>query len=431
MRLSQYYLPLIKETPSEAKIASHKLMLKSGMIKQISSGIYAWLPLGLKVLQNIEEVIRQNMKEVGMQELLMPCVQPAGLWRQSGRYEDYGKEMLCFGDRHDNELLFGPTHEEVITEIFSNTVHSYKKLPTYLYQMQWKFRDEIRPRFGVMRGREFYMKDGYSFDLTEEEAENTYYLMYKAYLKIFKQLGVPAVPVVADTGAIGGSLSHEFHVLADTGESKLYYDKRLEEMKNSPDKYHQEMLELYAKEEEKHKPEECNISQEELAEKRGIEVGQIFYFGTKYSESLKAYVNDKDGNQIAAKMGSYGIGISRLVGAIIESSHDERGIIWPPEVAPFKVSIINIKPGNPEIDEFCEHLYKKLEANFGGVLYDDTLETPGSKFASNDLIGTPYQVIIGPKDFNNNLVELKSRSQNSSSYVEIAGLEKKLQELLN
>ncbi len=431
MRLSNYYLPLIKETPSEAKIISHQLMLKAGMIRQVSSGIYSWLPLGLKVLQNIEKVIRQNMQEVGMQEILMPSVQPAELWKKSGRYRDYGKEMLSFKDRHENELLFGPTHEEVITELFSGSVHSYKKLPTYLYQMQWKFRDEIRPRFGVMRGREFYMKDGYSFDLTKDQAINTYYLMYKAYLKIFKQLGVATIPVIAGTGAIGGSLSHEFHVLADTGESKLYYDKKLEEIKESPEENYQQMLDLYAAEEEKHSDEECPVNKQDLATRRGIEVGQIFYFGTKYSESMGAYVNDKDGGKVPAKMGSYGIGISRLVGAIIEASHDSKGIVWPYEVAPFKLALINIKPDSGKIDKFCNNLYEKLDRLYGEVLYDDTSDSVGSKFASNDLIGTPYQLIIGPKNYANNCVEIKYRSSGESELVSIDSLEEKLSKLLN
>ncbi len=410
MLLSQFFLPLLKEKPSEAHIASHALMLRSGMIRQQAAGIYSWLPLGLKVLKNIEHIVRSNMNKVGCLEMLMPCIQPAELWAESGRLDSYGKEMLKFKDRHENTLIFGPTNEDMITDIFRNNIHSYKDLPKNLYHIQWKFRDEIRPRFGLMRGREFLMKDAYSFDLTSEEAMRTYHQMFAAYMATFRDLGLLAIPVVADTGPIGGDLSHEFHIIADTGESTIFYDKKFEILGEDIAGNIDLLKNMYAAAEEKHDPANCHVDKEDLLSSKAIEVGHIFYIGTKYSTSMNAYVTDSLGQRVPVEMSSYGIGISRLVAAIIESSHDERGIIWPKEVAPFKVSIINLNTKDMKCTNMASYIYAQLtEANID-TLYDDTDERPGSKFATHDLIGSPWQIIIGPKKAAEDIVELKHRA---------------------
>lgn len=420
MRLSRYFLPILKENPVEAQIASHRLMLRAGMIRQVTSGIYTWLPLGYKVLRKIEQIVREEMDAAGCCEILMPSIQPAELWQKSGRYDAYGKEMLRIKDRHDRDMLYGPTHEEVITDMFGKEVKSYKDLPKNLYQIQWKFRDEIRPRFGVMRGREFLMKDNYSFDLTREGAEESYDTMYRAYLKTFARMGLCAIPVRADAGAIGGNMSHEFQIVAETGESALYYDKRFDEIRNGTLQLSSnEMRELYAAADEQHKPEDCPVAKEDLREARGVEVGHIFYFGTKYSEPLGAMVMDKDGKTIPVEMGSYGIGVSRLVGAIIEASHDENGIIWPDAVAPFQVGIVNLKQGDAECDKACEDLYAKLQAQGVDVLYHDTDERAGSKFATMELIGIPKYIAIGPRGLKEGMVELKDRRTGDKQEVSL------------
>ena len=419
MYLSKFFLPIIKENPSEASIISHSLMLRAGMIRQLHSGIYSFLPLGLMVLRKIENIVRQEMNKAGCLEMLMPSIQPAELWQESGRYDAYGKEMLRIKDRHDREMLFGPTHEEVVTAIFRDNVKTYRDLPKNLYQIQWKFRDEIRPRFGVMRGREFLMKDAYSFDISFVDAKKSYDLMFATYFKIFKALGLNAIALSADSGAIGGNLSHEFHIVANNGESGIYYDMRYEELVKSGDIDIEELKSIYAAADEKHDPATCPVPEERLAVKRGIEVGHIFYFGTKYSESMKAYVANNEGAQVPVEMGSYGIGVSRLIGAIIETNHDEAGIIWPEEVTPFRVSLINLKKGDANCDRICEELYNKFTENKVDVLYDDTSASIGSKFATHDLLGFPYQVIVGPKNAANNQVEVKMRKDGNRVMCEI------------
>jgi prolyl-tRNA synthetase len=431
MLLSQYFLPLIKENPAEAQIVSHRLMLRAGMIRQVSAGIYTWLPLGLKVLRNIEKIIRRNMDESGLIEVLMPCIQPADLWIESGRYNAYGKEMLRITDRHDNQHLFGPTNEEAITDIVRNNIHSYKDLPKNLYHIQWKFRDEIRPRFGVMRGREFLMKDAYSFDLDFESAKNTYDKMYITYLKTFRDIGLTAIPVQADSGAIGGNLSHEFHILADTGESEVYFDKRFEMLLQEQEINLDAIRSLYAAADEKHNPDDERLKDSAVSHRRGIEVGHIFYFGTKYSESMKAYVTNNQGKEVPLEMGSYGIGVSRLVAAIIEASHDEKGIIWPEAVAPFKVSIINLKADDKECSFLSGMLYNTLLIENIDTLYDDTNTSAGSKFATHDLIGSPWQIIVGPKKVASGLVELKHRKTGESEDLSIEAAIKKIMGTLN
>ena len=410
MRLSQYFLPLIKENPSEAQIVSHRTMLRAGMVRQLSAGIYNWLPLGLRVLRNIEQIVREEMDASGAQELLMPTLQPTELWKESGRYEALGKEMLKFPDRAERELLYSPTAEEVITDIVRTNIRSYRDLPRNLYQIQWKFRDEIRPRFGVMRGREFLMKDSYSFDLDYAGAERHYNLMYDTYLRMFARMGLTAVPVRADSGAIGGDLSHEFQVIAETGESTIYYDAAFDDIRDGKVKMStEEMRKLYAAADEQHVPERCPIPADRLRTARGIEVGHIFYLGKKYSEALKATaVNDK-GESVVLEMGCYGVGVSRLVGAIIEANHDENGIIWPESVAPFKVGLINLRAGDAKCDAMCESLYAALQAQGVSVLYDETDARAGEKFARMDLIGLPWQITIGPKGAEKNMVELKCR----------------------
>jgi prolyl-tRNA synthetase len=409
MLLSNYFLPVLKEEPSEAQIVSHRLMLRSGMIRQQSAGIYSWLPLGLKVLKNIEQVVRRNMDKIGATEILMPCIQPASLWVESGRFENYGKEMLKFQDRHDNTLLFGPTNEDMVTDIFRKNIQSYKDLPKNLYHIQWKFRDEIRPRFGVMRGREFLMKDAYSFDIDKDNAIKTYNQMYLAYMQTFRDIGLNVIPVLADNGPIGGNLSHEFHILAESGESTIFYDKRFLSLTDDERSNIEVLHSLYAAAEEKHDADSCVLPQQDLASSKAIEVGHIFYLGTKYSKAMSALVNDSGGNLVPVEMSSYGIGISRLVAAIIESSHDDKGIIWPKNIAPFAVSILNLNTLDSKCNELSERLYNELSNKQIAVLYDDTSERAGSKFATHDLIGSPYQIIVGPKKAKDHIVELKDR----------------------
>ncbi|MEK9685182.1 MAG: proline--tRNA ligase [Rhodospirillaceae bacterium] len=419
MRRTNYFLPTLKENPTEAQIVSHRLMLRSGMIRQASAGIYSWLPLGQRVLRRVEQIVREEQDRVGCQEMLMPTIQSADLWRESGRYDGYGSEMLRFVDRHDRELLYGPTNEEQITEIFRDTVRSYRDLPKILYHIQWKFRDEVRPRFGVMRGREFLMKDAYSFDLDYEAARRSYNKMFMCYLRTFARMGLKAIPMKADTGPIGGDLSHEFIILANTGESEVYCDKRflefdaLSDAANKAqdlDEQFQKWTSLYAATDEMHDPSKAAELGDELVSARGIEVGHIFYFGTKYSEAMNASVTGSDGGHVMLEMGSYGIGVSRLVGAIIEASHDENGIIWPEEVAPFKVGMINLKTGDTKCDQACNNIYDKLRAEGVEVLFDDRSERAGIKFADMDLIGVPWQIVVGPRGLKNGLIELKQRS---------------------
>jgi prolyl-tRNA synthetase len=421
MRLSRYFLPISKETPKEAEIVSHRLMLRAGMIRQESAGIYAWLPLGLRVLQKIERVVREEQNRSGAIELLMPTIQPADLWRESGRYDDYGKEMLRIRDRHERDMLYGPTNEEMITEIFRANVRSYKDLPLNLYHIQWKFRDEVRPRFGVMRSREFLMKDAYSFDLDAEGARHSYNKMFTAYLRTFARLGLNAIPMVADTGPIGGDLSHEFIILALTGESEVFCHKdylgfapppedidfdSVAAMQGVVDKW----TSLYAATSEKHDEAAfAGIDEVSRISARGIEVGHIFYFGTKYSLPMKAVVNGPDGREHHVHMGSYGIGPSRLAAALIEANHDEAGMIWSRGIAPFDVGVINLKVGDVACDGASTHIIGALSKAGIDALYDDRDERPGAKFATMDLIGLPHQVIVGPKGLAEGKVEVKDR----------------------
>jgi len=418
MRVSRFFMPLLRETPADAQIVSHRYMLRAGLIKQASAGIYSWLPLGNRVLRNIEQIVREEQDRAGAVELLMPTLQSADLWRESGRYEAYGKEMLRIKDRHDRDLLYGPTNEELITEIFRSSVRSYKDLPRNLYHIQWKFRDEIRPRFGVMRGREFLMKDAYSFDIDAEGARRAYRRMFVAYLRTFARLGLKAIPMKADTGPIGGDLSHEFIVLADTGESQVFCHKDLVDMP-APENvdfdgdltpYIEQRTSLYAATEEKHDADAfAAIPADKQLAARGIEVGHIFYFGTKYSKPMNAKVAGPKGEDVFVEMGSYGIGVSRLVGAIIEASHDDSGIIWPESVAPFRIGLISLKADDPKTKEVCEDLYGKLTAAGIEVLYDDTDERAGAKFSAFDLIGLPWQVIVGPRGLATGQLEVKNR----------------------
>jgi prolyl-tRNA synthetase len=419
MRLSNFFLPVLKETPSDAQIVSHQLMLRAGMIRQQSAGIYSWLPLGHKILKKVEQIVREEQNRAGAVELLMPTIQSADLWRESGRYDDYGQEMLRITDRHEREMLFGPTNEEMITEIFRAYCRSYKDLPKLLYHIQWKFRDEIRPRFGVMRGREFLMKDTYSFDIDEAAARHSYNRMFVAYLNTFARMGLKAVPMKADTGPIGGDLSHEFIVLAETGESEVFCHADLVDMgAPGPDVDFNGDLQplvdqrtaLYAATEEMHDAAAfAAVPDDRKLSARGIEVGHIFYFGTKYSDPMKAVVTHPDGKERPVHMGSYGVGVSRLLGAIIEAHHDEKGCIWPESVAPFGVGILNLRAGDEAADAACEDAYAKLSAAGLDPLYDDTSERPGGKFATADLIGLPYQLVIGPRGLKEGKVELKIR----------------------
>ena len=416
MRLSRYFLPLLKENPSEAQIVSHRLMLRAGMIRQSSAGIYSWLPLGLRVLRKVEAIVREEQDRAGAQELLMPTVQPADLWRESGRYEDYGKEMLRITDRHERDMLYGPTNEELITDIFRGAIKSYRDLPKNLYHIQWKFRDEVRPRFGVMRGREFLMKDAYSFDLDKAGAITSYFKMFVAYMKTFKRMGLTPIPVRADTGPIGGDLSHEFHIQADTGESELFFDRDVAQLdENSIDPADPAVQDYirrwYAATDEKHDAAEfaAQVPEGRRMQARGIEVGQVFYFGKKYSTPMGAFVAGPDGSQVAVEMGSYGIGVSRLVGAIIEASHDAAGIIWPASVTPFAVGLVNLRAADAKCHEAADALYARLAAAQIDTLYDDRDESAGAKFAAMDLIGLPWQLVIGPRGVTSGTVELKDR----------------------
>jgi prolyl-tRNA synthetase len=418
MRLSAYFLPLLRETPSEAQIVSHRLMLRAGMIRQSSAGIYSWLPLGLRVLKKVEQIVREEQDASGALEVLMPTIQPAELWQESGRYEDYGKEMLRITDRHERAMLYGPTNEEQITDIFRTSVKSYRDLPKNLYHIQWKFRDEVRPRFGVMRGREFLMKDNYSFDLDVKSAKHSYNKMFVAYLRTFARMGLKAIPMRADTGPIGGDLSHEFIILAETGESQVFCDKDWldtdiladeVDYRGDLEPFFRKWTDLYAATDEKHDAAACPVPPDRLVTARGIEVGHIFYFGTKYSAAMKAVVAGPGGEPITVEMGSYGIGVSRLVGAIIEASHDGAGIIWPQSVAPFKVGLINLRAGDQRCVGAADQVYDKLAKAGIDVLYDDRDDSPGAKFAAMDLIGLPYQLVIGPRGLDKGVVEFKER----------------------
>ena len=421
MRLSRYFLPVLKQNPAEAQITSHRLMLRAGMMRQEAAGIYAWLPLGLRVLKKVEQIVREEMNRAGAIEILMPTLQLADLWRESGRYEAYGAEMLRITDRHDRELLYGPTNEEMVTEIFRAYVHSYKELPKNLYHIQWKFRDEQRPRFGVMRGREFLMKDAYSFDIDEAAGRASYNQMFVAYLRTFARMGLKAIPMKAETGPIGGDLSHEFIVLAQTGESAVFLDRRMLDLPVPSDDidYSADLAPIidqwtsfYAATEDVHdaaRYERETIEGDRLTA-RGIEVGQVFFFGDKYSKPMKATVSCPDGVDRPVRMGSYGVGVSRLVGALIEAGHDDAGIIWPDSVAPFGVGIINLRPGDAACDAVCEVAYVDLTAVGKEPLLDDTDERPGGKFAKMDLIGLPWQLIVGPRGLADGVVELKRRA---------------------
>jgi len=431
MRLSRYFLPILRENPKEAEIVSHRLMLRAGMIRQEAAGIYAWLPLGLRVLAKITAIVREEQDRSGAIELLMPTIQSADLWRESGRYEDYGREMLRIKDRHERDMLYGPTNEEMITEIFRAYVRSYKDLPLNLYHIQWKFRDEVRPRFGVMRSREFLMKDAYSFDLDAEGARHSYNKMFVAYLRTFRRLGLTAIPMVADTGPIGGNLSHEFIILASTGESEVYCHQDYLNFSPPSDTIDfddaakvqavvDKWTSLYAATSEKHDaaafaalPEAARVSA------RGIEVGHIFYFGTKYSEPMKAVVNGPDGKEHIVHMGSYGIGPTRLAAALIEANHDEAGVIWPEAVAPFAVGLANLKVGDGATDAACALIHDALEKRGLDVLYDDRDERPGAKFATMDLIGLPHQILVGPRSLAEGKVELKERRGGTRELVSV------------
>ena len=427
MRLSRYFLPVLKETPSEAQIVSHRLMLRAGMIKQASAGIYSWLPLGYKVLRKVEQIVHEEQQRAEHIPMLMPTLQSADLWRESGRYDDYGQEMLRVTDRHGRDMLYGPTNEELITDIFRSNVNSYKDLPLTLYHIQWKFRDEVRPRFGVMRGREFLMKDGYNFDLTKEDALHAYNRHLVSYLRTYERMGLQAIPMRADGGPIGGDYTHEFLVLAETGESEVFYDQEITDLKfgdrdiNYDDVTQcagvlEEFTSRYARTDETHVESEFEAQVPEARRRsaRGIEVGQIFYFGTKYSDAMGAKVQDADGNQVPVHMGSHGIGVSRLLGAIIEASHDDKGIIWPEGVTPFHVGILNMRQGDSACDAACHGIQLALEKRGLETLYDDREERAGAKFATMDLIGLPWRITVGPRGLEKNVVELTSRRPGES-----------------
>jgi len=419
MRLSRHFLPVMKESPADAQIVSHKLMLRAGLIRQTAAGIYAWLPLGHRVLRRIEQIVREEQDRAGAIEMLMPTMQSADLWRESGRYDAYGPEMLRIQDRHEREMLFGPTNEEMITAIFRDNARSYRDLPRILYHIQWKFRDEVRPRFGVMRGREFLMKDAYSFDLDVEGARHSYNRMFVAYLRTFKRMGLAAIPMQADTGPIGGDLSHEFIVLAPTGESDVFYHINWEDERAlAVDADDREALQAfvsgltadYAATDEKRDPAREAEAGDKLRQSRGIEVGHIFFFGAKYSAAMGMTVQGPDGSPVVPQMGSYGIGVSRLMGAIIEASHDDAGIIWPDAVAPYRVGLINMRADDARCAAAADDLYAKLGVAGIDTLYDDRDERGGAKFATMDLIGLPWQIVIGPKGLDKGVVELKRRA---------------------
>jgi len=443
MHLSRYFLPVLRETPKEAEIISHQLMLRAGMIRQSAAGIYSWLPLGLRVMDKIADIVREEQNRAGAVEILMPTIQSADIWRESGRYDDYGKEMLRIKDRHDRDVLYGPTAEEVVTIIIRDALRSYKDLPKNLYNIQWKFRDEIRPRFGVMRGREFLMKDGYSFDLTKEESRATYRRVFVSYIRTFARMGLRAVPMQADTGPIGGDLSHEFIILAETGESQVFCHKDLIEAEipgpqtdfwGDLTPIFNEWTSRYAATDEKHDVArfETEVPEDKRVSARGIEVGHIFHFGTKYSEPMGCRVQGPDGQQVTLEMGSYGIGVSRLTAAIIEASHDEAGIIWPVPVAPFEVAVINLKAGDAATDKAALDIVARLEGAGLEVLYDDTDDRAGAKFATMDLIGIPYQVIVGPKGVKAGEIEVKDRKTGARETLPLeAGLERTIQSVID
>ena len=439
MRLSRYFLPLLKENPKEAEIVSHRLMLRAGMIRQQAAGIYSMLPLGKKVLDKIADIVRDEQNRAGAIELLMPTIQSADLWRQSGRYDDYGKEMLRITDRHEREMLFGPTNEELITAIFRDGLRSYRDLPRNLYHIQWKFRDEVRPRFGVMRGREFLMKDAYSFDLTLEAGRRAYNRMFVAYLRTFARMGLKSIPMAAETGPIGGDLSHEFIILAETGESQVFGHKDLLALPIPPadtdfdgdlEPIVQAWTGLYAATDDMHDADRFarEVPAEAQVSARGIEVGHIFFFGTKYSEPMDCRVQGPEGEMVALQMGSYGVGVSRLVGGIIEACHDDAGIVWPVPVAPFEVGLVNLKVGDAATDEAGRALYERLTNARIEVLYDDTGERAGAKFATMDLIGLPCQVIVGPKGVAAGFGEIKDRKTGEREEIPLDSLADRIAE---
>ena len=431
MRLSRYFLPVLKENPAEAQIVSHRLMLRAGMIKQSSAGIYSWFPLGFKVLRKLEDIVHEEQIRAGHIPMLMPTLQSADLWRESGRYEAYGQEMLRIKDRHERDMLYGPTNEELITDIFRTHVGSYKDLPMTLYHIQWKFRDEIRPRFGVMRGREFFMKDGYNFDIDRDSALHAYNRHLVSYLKTYERMGLQAIPMRADSGPIGGDDTHEFLVLAETGESEVFYDSAITDLKigdrvvdydsrEDCASILKEWTTPYARTDETHDEALfAQIPQERQRKSRGIEVGQIFYFGTKYSDAMGATVATESGERVPVHMGSHGIGVSRLIGAIIEASHDDNGIIWPEGVTPFHCGIVNLKQGDSETDAACDALYGGLRALGLDPLYDDRQERAGGKFATMDLIGLPWRITVGPRGLKNGVVELTSRRTGQSEEMPV------------
>jgi len=430
VRLSRYFLPTLKDTPAEAQIVSHRLMLRAGLVRQASAGIYSWLPLGFRVLKKIEQIVREEQDAAGVHEILMPTIQSADLWRQSGRYDDYGKEMLRIVDRHDRDMLYGPTNEELITDIIAHSIRSYRDMPQLLYHIQWKFRDEIRPRFGVMRGREFYMKDAYSFDVDAAAGRVSYNKMFVSYLRTFARMDLKAIPMAAATGPIGGDLSHEFIILADTGESEVFCHRALLEMDplSQDADYDADLQPIvnrwtseYAATDEQYDEAAFHeaVPEEMRVHARGIEVGHIFFFGDKYSKPLGATVTDAEGEEAAVQMGSYGIGVSRLVGAIIEASHDESGIIWPEPVAPFRVGLINLRTGDAACDKACEDIFAKLVEAGVEVMYDDRGERAGVKFADMELIGLPWQLVVGPKGLAGGTVELKSRKTGDRSDLSV------------
>lgn len=436
MRMSRYFMPIMRDNPKEAEIVSHRLMMRAGMIRQQSAGIYSWLPMGYQVLKNIEQIVREEQNRAGAVELLMPTIQSAELWRESGRYDDYGAEMLRITDRHEREMLFGPTNEEMISDIFRGSVKSYRDLPLNLYHIQWKFRDEVRPRFGIMRGREFLMKDAYSFDVDKEAARLAYNKMFVAYLRTFDRMGLKAIPMRAESGPIGGDMSHEFVILAETGESEVFCDKALLEMA-APDENTDFGADLapiveawttpYAATDEMHDAAAFSVLPEgRQVSARGIEVGHIFYFGTKYSEPMGARVAGPDGVEVPVHMGSYGVGVSRLVGGIIEACHDENGIVWPESVAPFHIGLINLKVGDEGTNGACETLERALTDAGRTVLYDDTDGRAGAKFATMDLIGLPWQVIVGPKGLKSGVVEVKNRKSGERSEMTLEAAINKL-----
>ncbi len=430
MRLSQYFMPILRDDPKEAEIVSHRLMLRAGMVRQEAAGSYSWLPMGFRVLKKIEQIVREEQDRAGAIEVLMPTLQSADLWRKSGRYDAYGKEMLRIKDRQDRDLLYGPTNEEMITDIFRSGVQSYKDVPRNLYHIQWKFRDEVRPRFGVMRGREFLMKDAYSFDLTLEAGQHSYNKMFVSYLKTFARMGLQAVPMRADTGPIGGKNSHEFLILAETGESEVFFDKSFHDMDwtsfeidfddvDAVSGLVEKFTSIYAATSEMHDGAdyEARVPADRRMTGRGIEVGHIFFFGDKYSLPMGCEVQGPDGKKVTLQSGSYGIGVSRLVGAIIEASHDKDGIVWPEAVAPYKVGLINIKSGDAEADAASGKIYKALQAKGVEVLYDDRAQPGGAKFATMDLIGLPWQVIIGPRGLKDGIAEVKNRKTGARENV--------------